>query len=93
MNNAPTRDDADEATQDDEWILPSEAAQQFNIGRRTVYNWISEGVVPVRVIAQGRRRFYQIRRDALAALVQVRVEEQREATPFPQIVPKEQSDD
>jgi excisionase family DNA binding protein len=81
VNNAPTRDDADESVQeDDEWILPSEAAARFSIGRRTVYNWISEGVVPVRVIAQGRRRYYQVRRDALEALVQVRVEELRPVT-------------
>ena len=75
MNSATREDEdvSDETAHDDEWILPSEAVKRYGIGRRTVYTWIDSGVLPARIVIQGRRRHYQVNRAALEELVQVRV--------------------
>jgi len=46
------------------WLTPTEAAVEMRCSRRTIYNWLTKGVLVTRRTAIGRLR---IRRDSLWA--------------------------
>ena len=51
-----------------EYVTPSEVADHFSVGIRTVYRMIEDGTLTAVPIRSAKRTMYRIKRDSVVAL-------------------------